>query len=130
MIVPTFHSLQYLLVVWRYEINANKSHESAGRPATLHDRLGRIVPARFMPSRLWFGIGVFVVFGVFLGFLGFYGLPNWFDSWVPYDKSIFGPALFLFCFYIFINVHHYFLDNVMWRRGNPDVRNYLFSRPK
>jgi hypothetical protein len=26
-------------------------------------------------------------------------------------------------------VHHYFLDNVMWRRGNPDVRNNLFAKP-
>jgi hypothetical protein len=32
-------------------------------------------------------------------------------------------------FYIFINVHHYFLDNVMWRRGNPDVQQYIFGRP-
>jgi len=23
-------------------------------------------------------------------------------------------------------VHHYFLDNVMWRRGNPEVAKYLF----
>jgi hypothetical protein len=23
-------------------------------------------------------------------------------------------------------VHHYFLDNVMWRRGNPEVSKYLF----
>jgi hypothetical protein len=34
----------------------------------------------------------------------------------------------VFLFYIFINVHHYFLDNVMWRRGNPDVQKHLFAR--
>jgi hypothetical protein len=124
MIVPTFHSLQYLMVVWRYQINATKTHEAEGKRAW-HDRF-----ERFIPSRLLRQITLFVAFGVFIGFLGFYGLPNWFDSWVPYDRSVFGPALFLFLFYIFINVHHYFLDNVMWRRGNPDVRNYLFAKPK
>jgi hypothetical protein len=31
-------------------------------------------------------------------------------------------------FWIFINVHHYFLDNVMWRRENPDTGKYLFGR--
>ena len=34
--------------------------------------------------------------------------------------------MFLFVFWIFINVHHYFLDNVMWRRENPDTKKYLF----
>ena len=45
------------------------------------------------------------------------------------NKRAFGPSLFLFMFYIFINIHHYFLDNVMWRRGNPDVQQYIFSAP-
>jgi hypothetical protein len=35
--------------------------------------------------------------------------------------------MFLFVFWICINVHHYFLDNVMWRRENPDTRKYLFG---
>ena len=35
--------------------------------------------------------------------------------------------LFLFTVWIFINVHHYFLDSVMWRRENPDTRLYLFG---
>ena len=36
--------------------------------------------------------------------------------------GVFGPTLFAFLFYIFINVHHYLLDNVMWGRGNPDIQ--------
>jgi hypothetical protein len=39
---------------------------------------------------------------------------------------VLGSTLFLFTFWIFINIHHYFLDNVMWRRGNPEVSKYLF----
>jgi hypothetical protein len=55
------------------------------------------------------------------------GVPRFIDSVLPYDKRVFGPSLFLFMAYIFINVHHYFLDNVMWRRGNPDVQQYIFA---
>ena len=44
---------------------------------------------------------------------------------MPYDRGIFGSQMFLFMFAIFINVHHYFLDNVMWRRENPDIAKYL-----
>lgn len=29
-------------------------------------------------------------------------------------------------FWVFINVHHYLLDTVMWRKGNPDVKRHLF----
>ena len=28
---------------------------------------------------------------------------------------------------LFINVHHYFFDNVLWRFKNPEVRAYLLS---
>ena len=47
---------------------------------------------------------------------------------MPYDHQAFNGTLFLFMFWIFINVHHYFLDNVMWRRENPETGKYLFGR--
>ena len=50
-----------------------------------------------------------------LGALGFWGLPILLDNLVPYNQEIFGATVFFFMFWIFINVHHYFLDNVMWR---------------
>jgi len=87
------------------------------------------VLARALPAP-WTSFTFFVVLGVLLGFLGFYGLPRSFDSLVPYDRHLLGPSMFLFAFYIFINIHHYFLDNVMWRRGNPDVQQYLFAKAR
>ena len=119
-VVPTFHSLQYLAVVWRYQLNAGSAAPRTDRTA-LVDRL--------LPSGLWANFAAFVAIGVLLGFLGFMGVPRFIDAVWPYDKQVFGPSLFLFMFYIFINVHHYFLDNVMWRRGNPDVQQYIFGRP-
>jgi len=110
IVVPTFHSLQYLAVVWRYQLN-----EGAARK----------LPA----AGVWRNLAVFVIIGMVLGYLGFAGVPRLLDEVLSYDKHLFGPSLCVFVAYIFINVHHYFLDNVMWRRGNPDVQQYIFTRP-
>ena len=118
-VVPTFHSLQYLAVVWRYQLNAGAAAAPARR-----SMLSALWPTGVLPN-----LAMFVGVGVLLGFMGFMGMPRLLDAILPYDKHLFGPSLFLFSFYIFINVHHYFLDNVMWRRGNPDVQQYIFSRP-
>ena len=117
-VVPTFHSLQYLAVVWRYQLNAGAQTASQPVPSLL---------ARFLPASLN-SFAPFIAVGILLGFLGFYGVPRSIDAIFPYDKHLFGPSLFVFSFYIFINIHHYFLDNVMWRRGNPDVQQYIFRR--
>jgi hypothetical protein len=119
-VVPTFHSLQYLAVVWRYQINANSQPRMAAHPS---------IVSRVLPAGVWSNLAIFIGMGVFLGFLGFMGVPRFIDSVLPYDKHVLGPSLFLFMFYIFINIHHYFLDNVMWRRGNPDVQQYIFAPP-
>jgi len=117
-VVPTFHSLQYLAVVWRYQINAGSQAQKPVRSSIM---------SRVLPAGVWAGLAIFIALGILLGFLGFMGVPRFIDYVLPYDKRVFGPSLFLFMFYIFINVHHYFLDNVMWRRGNPDVQQYIFA---
>jgi hypothetical protein len=117
-VIPTFHSLQYLAVVWRYQLNAGAN------PAPSRSMLSAFWPTGVLPN-----LAMFIGVGVLLGFIGFIGAPRVLDAVLPYDKRLFGPSLFLFSFYIFINVHHYFLDNVMWRRGNPDVQQHIFSRP-
>jgi hypothetical protein len=118
-VIPTFHSLQYLAVVWRYQLNAGA--KSAPAP--------RSVLSAFRPTGVLPRFAMFIGAGVILGSLGFVIVPRILDATLTFDKHLFGPALFLFSFYIFINIHHYFLDNVMWRRGNPDVQQYIFSRP-
>jgi hypothetical protein len=120
-VVPTFHSLQYLAVVWRYQLNAG-AQGAQGATASASSVFTRILPAP------WSSFVFFIAVGVLLGFLGFYGIPRTIDGFFPYDRHLFGPSLFVFSFYIFINIHHYFLDNVMWRRGNPDVQQYIFAR--
>ena len=69
----------------------------------------------------------FIVVGTAIGVLAFWIAPILLSATVPYDKELFGVTLFLFIFFIFINVHHYFLDNVMWRKENPDIKRHLFT---
>lgn len=110
-LVPMQHSLQYLTVVWRYQLNVET------------DRKRKI----FSSWSRWHSFILFSLLGVALGYLGFRLAPAVLNAYVPYDKTVFGGALFFFVFSIFINVHHYFLDNVMWRRENPETRKYLFG---
>ncbi|MGZ8291491.1 MAG: hypothetical protein ACXWVG_00470 [Telluria sp.] len=104
--IPFFHSIQYLAVVSRYKLN-----EASVR--------------RFTRKQLVF----FVLNGMVLGGLGFWLLPGLVDyartGAIPeYNK---GAALGIACAWIFINVHHYLIDNVLWRQGNPKVKQYLFD---
>lgn len=118
-IIPAFHSLQYLLFVWRFQLNKSQIEP------------GRMPWARWLgsdPRRV--GIASFVAFilvGGVLGWIGFLGLPHLLDSSVPYDPKLWSAALFVFIFTMFINIHHYFIDNVIWRKGNEEVRRFLFA---
>lgn len=106
LVIPFFHSLQYITVVSRYKVNeANAGH--------------------WKNKRLVY----FVLNAALLGALGFWLLPGLGDylrmGEIPaYNR---GAALFIACAWIFINVHHYFIDNVLWRQGNPKVKQFLFD---
>ena len=115
--IPAFHSLQYLLFTWRYQLNkvSSETGESMGTTAV---RLSRPALMRFAK---------FVGGGLVLGWVGFMGLPLLFQASLSPDPALFGPAVFVFIFVMWINIHHYFIDNVIWRRDNEDVRKYLFA---
>jgi hypothetical protein len=122
-IVPALHSLQYLVVAGRYHVNRLKAEPDAAR----EDVAGGTPLARLWRARLPRRLARFVVTAAALGFLGFWGLPVVAAAFVPYDQAALGATAFLFAFWVFINVHHYFLDSVMWRSRNPEVRRFLFS---
>jgi hypothetical protein len=118
LFVPAFHSLQYLLFVWRYQINkaaseAPTSAADSSTSAATQDVKGRV--ARF------------VMVGMVLGFLGFVGVPMALQLTLAPDATLWGPTVFTFIFAAGINLHHYFIDNVIWRRDNEDVRRFLFA---
>ncbi|WP_292855851.1 hypothetical protein [Mesorhizobium sp.] len=119
LVVPALHSLQYLAVVWRYQSNVERDAPRAERAprSRLLSVLGRGYRVRVLE---------FVSAGLLLGGVGFWLIPTVLTALIPYDEQALGSSLFFFIVLIFINVHHYFLDNVMWRRGNPEVSKYLF----
>ncbi len=111
--IPFFHSLQYMLFVTALKKNQYTSKASAF-PDPIQNRLS------FAKNFL----GFFALIGV-LAYLTFNFIPESLDKIIPYDHSVFGPQLYAFCFITFINIHHYFIDNVIWRRDNPDLKKYL-----
>jgi hypothetical protein len=121
MVVPALHSLQYLLIVWRYQIGYEKD-----RPGG-NESLFSFVSVKFAGKKYQLNLAMFILLGVIIGAVGFWVMPTLLKVVVPYDTETFGPSMFMFIFFIFINVHHFFMDNVMWRRDNPDVRKYLFN---
>lgn len=110
IVIPFFHSLQYLTVIWSYKRNEFDDREA--KPRSL--------------VQFW-------LVGVLLGALGFWIVPVLIDyfwtGYVPYWGDMTQPALMLASVWIFINVHHYLIDNVLWRQGNPKVNKYLFGAP-
>ena len=118
LVIPLFHSLQYLGVVCRYQLNVEvgKRRQPARTPGTL-------AWLRSAPARL----ARFMLVGGLLGVTGFWWAPEFLDANAGYDRSVFGATAFLFMGWCFINIHHYFIDNVIWRRENPDARRHLFA---
>lgn len=99
--IPFFHSLQYFLFTGAYTKNKIKK-ESLGTRGWL----------------MWWG-GAFVSGAVFFEFL-----PKYLDS-IFYQGNSITSNLFLISFIFFINIHHYFIDSVIWRGSNLDVRENL-----
>jgi len=114
--IPAFHSLQYLLFTWRYQLNKVESDADVVQEGPVSRR-----------SSAAFRFAKFVISGILLGWLGFAALPFLFHAGFSPDSSVFGPTVFVFIFVMWINIHHYFIDNVIWRRDNEDVRKYLFA---
>ncbi len=116
-VIPALHSVQYLYFVWlltRNQARAAERPPSFGPPAS---------------HRLWFlGISAVAV-----GWLLFHGSPDLLDGarLTAHRRTHerfgdLGPTPYFAGFFAFVNLHHYFMDNVIWRRENPDTR-YLSS---
>lgn len=76
-------------------------------------------PARFMGG--WLALAL-------LGPALFYRLPTSLDHGLAYDHSLLGPAFFLAAVHLFVNIHHYFIDAVIWRRDNADLAALVEER--
>lgn len=105
VIIAFFHSLQYFPFVAKVE-------------ATRYRKKQRAFPYRRLA-------GFFAIMAV-LGYLFFNYIPNALDSLTLSTQQI-GISYFLIGIIAFINIHHYFIDNVLWRFKNKEVRELLLD---
>lgn len=104
-VIPALHGVQYLYFV------------------TLLGRARAHAGSEFASA--WKALVPLGLSAVALGWLLFRGVPELLDGWLVLRDPIdpFGPTPYLAAIGVFVNVHHYFMDAVMWRRENPEMRH-------
>jgi hypothetical protein len=107
-VVPALHSVQYLYFVRLLE--GNRAREREGAP--------------WFEASAKVRVGILAASALGLGWLLFHGAPWAFDDLVPRrDRALaLGPTPYFAALYTFVNLHHYFMDYVLWRRENPLTR--------
>lgn len=111
-VVPALHSIQYLYFVWLL-----KSGEGRDREGPPHFEISS-------KTR----VGILAVSALALGWLLFHGAPTALDDMFTKRASRFtdmGPTPYFAALYAFVNIHHYVMDWVIWRRDNPRTRYLL-----
>jgi hypothetical protein len=114
-VIPALHSIQYLYFVWL--LKGAEAREREGPPWFE-------VSARVR-------IGVLALSALALGWLLFHGAPSALDEMLIPRRARFsgwplGPTPYFAALYTCVNLHHFFMDSVLWRRDNPQTR-YLYA---
>jgi phosphatidylglycerophosphate synthase len=99
LLYPFFHSLQYLLFVYAYKRGERASGSARG--------IWSWFAASLLGGAMFFAL-----------------LPMSLEQWLNPGMSLFLPVTAAFV--IFINIHHYFIDNVIWRKEHTEMTQYLF----
>jgi len=117
-VIPALHSLQYIYFVWLMKRNEARAGEELFGPP-VRTRLAVLALSAFA-----------------LGWALFRGVPNLLDtsvasSWANESTArSLGETPFFAAFFIVVNLHHYFMDYVIWRRDNPDTRYLHEPEPR
>ena len=73
-------------------------------------------------------LGALGVGALVLGYVLFRGAPTLFDDSLVRllagrpDSADFGPTPVFAALFVIVNIHHYLMDAVLWRRDNPQMR--------
>jgi hypothetical protein len=113
--IPALHSVQYLYFVWL--LRHGEAREREGPP--------------WFERSAGVRVGFLAVSALALGWVLFHGAPSALDDFlVPRRARLtdLGATPYFAAIYTFVNVHHFFMDAVIWRRANKKKR-YLLSRP-
>jgi len=112
--IPALHSVQYLYFVWLLRRGEGREREG---------------PPWFEPaaaSRL----AMLAASALGLGWILFHGAPSLLDDVLvprrlPAAQAALGPTPYFAALYTFVNIHHFVMDSVIWRRENPETRYLL-----
>jgi len=104
-LIPALHSVQYLFFV--YLLERGRARSNAGIAAS--------------KAKVFRQLASVASLALFLGWIGFHLAPNWLDMNVYWNEDNLGPTIFFAMITGFINIHHFMMDNVIWRKGNPDM---------
>jgi hypothetical protein len=118
--VPFFHSLQYLGFVYKFKLQESSQmsrFSASGEPD---------YDAKKTSWIKWERMAAFGFLGVILGGAFMDIIPKQIDAFDSADATL-GGNFFMVAFLVFINIHHYFIDNAFWRRDNAEVQQYLFG---
>jgi hypothetical protein len=114
--IPALHSLQYLYFVGL--VGRNAAREAAGPPS--------------FRGSVQRQLTILALSSVALGWLVLRGIPAWLDAALVlpasndlHAMSAIGPTPYLAAFTAFVNIHHYFMDSVLWRRQSREMRHLL-----
>jgi hypothetical protein len=110
--IPFFHSLQYMLFSTTFAKNKAKDHSS-------HFENESRARAEFLKK-----LGGFLVLTVVTGYLLWDFIPKQLDLSMKVN-ALLGPSVFMFYFHLFLNAHHYLIDNVIWRKDNKQMKKYI-----
>jgi hypothetical protein len=110
--IPFFHSLQYLLFTNTFAKN------KASSEAKIHKEESQ--------KRLSFlkSFTFFTALTIVTGFLAWEYVPKLLDTNYPLNPFL-GATMWMFYFQFFLNVHHYLIDGVIWRRDSDAVVKHL-----
>lgn len=116
-VIPALHSIQYLYFV--YLLEGNKAREKEGPPhfeRSAKSKLLALVAASLALGWFFFHIGP-TIFDTLIG-----------SRLATKEFDPIGPTPCFAALFAFVNIHHYCMDSVIWRRENPETR-YLTQKP-
>lgn len=114
-VTPALHAVQYL-----YFVRLLKTNESRAREAELLGSAKTRVRALAVGALL-------------LGVVLFDLLPESLDAFAApaggWENRLLGATPWFAALYVFVNLHHYAMDAVIWRRENPATRHLVVDVP-
>jgi hypothetical protein len=107
--IPALHSVQYLYFVWL--LKGNEAREREGPPWFQRSARAQI--------------GLLAVSALALGSVLFHLAPSALDEFLVPRRSrltAIGPTPYFAALFAVVNIHHFFMDSVIWRRDNGKTR--------